>query len=67
MDKLYGYYSQTQRKNNAQHYIYLNEQGQETLVTEVSNKKKENITEFFEDNYYVGIVNKFVKFVAEFR
>lgn len=63
MDTLYGYYSATQRSNNGQYYIYLNEQGKETLVTEVSHKKKDNVAEFFEDNYYVGVINKFVKSV----
>ena len=64
MDKLHGYYSTRQRINNNTYYIYMNEQGKETFLTEVSNKKKENVTEFFEDNCYVGIVNKFVKSVG---
>ena len=67
METLYGYYSETQKNNNDQYYIYLNEQGKNTMVTEVSHKKKDNVTEFFEDNCYVGIVNKFVKSVGKLR
>jgi hypothetical protein len=67
MDKLHGYYSTIQRTNNKIYYIYMNEQGKETSVTEVSNIKTENVTEFFKDNSYVGIVNKFVKSVGIFN
>ena len=58
---LYGYYSETQKVNNNTYYIYLDENGKNVIVSEVSRNLLENTTEYFSDNKYVGKVTEFVK------
>ena len=66
MEKLHGSYSQTQKESNGISYIYSDEDGNTKEVTEVSSKyrDKDNITEFFSDNIYIGIVTKFIKSIG---
>lgn len=61
--ELHGYFSEIQKKQNNTYYVYLDKNGKDVIVTEVSNKLHNisEITKFFSDTKYVGIVNKFVK------
>lgn len=59
--ELHGYYSYIQAKYVKSH-IYLDKNGNEVVVTEVcDNKKDGNITKYFDDNVYKGIVTKYVR------
>ena len=56
---LHAYYSYTQEIKNSVRYIYLTADGTEIICTEVMNIKKENLTENFLDNKYLGEVVKY--------
>ena len=64
MEILYAYYSETQKNNNGKYYVYFNDKETEIIVTEVRHIKKENITDLFKDNYYLGVVTQFVRSVT---
>lgn len=63
----FGWYSQTQKKiffkelNRKDYcsFIYLNNEGKEVEVTEVTSNDK--FKSYFKDAVYVGIVTKFVR------
>jgi len=61
MTHLYGLYSKTQEHTNKKHYIYLDKDNKEVLVTEVRNVCEKN--EFFDDCLVLGEVIKFVRSV----
>jgi len=71
-DYQFGWYSQTQKKlfeeyNNREKsnikdycsFIYLNNEGKEVEVTEVTSNDK--FKSYFKDAIYVGIITKFVR------
>lgn len=64
-DYQFGWYSQTQKKifeeshRKDYSFIYLNNEGKEVEVTEVTSNDK--FKSYFKDAVYVGIVTKFVR------
>ena len=65
-DYQFGWYSQTQKKIFEESvdvdycsFIYLNNEGKEVEVTEVTSNDK--FKSYFKDAVYVGIVTKFVR------
>ena len=57
---LYGYYSEKQAQQNKIIHVYL-KNNKEVYTSEVCNIKKTDLTENFDDNVFVGIVDKFVR------
>ena len=59
MEEQPGYYSKTQHERNKVLYKYL---GKEVYVTEISSIKRtgSDLTQYFEDNEYKGVVLKFI-------
>lgn len=57
---LYGYYSEKQVQHNNVIHVYL-QNNKEVYTSEVSNIKKIDITKNFNDNIFVGEVQKFVR------
>ena len=58
---IHGFFSQKQKQKNGKSYIYLNMEGIEVEVSEVNREKPKDIYKNFNDNVYVGEVNKFVR------
>ena len=55
----HAYFSLNQQTQNGVFHIYLKEDGSEVNCTEVMDIKKENVTQYFSDNIYVGEVVKY--------
>lgn len=57
----YGYYSETQKKITGTIFVYLNSNGENITVTEISDKDKNNMESNFDDIIYMGEVITYVK------
>lgn len=55
----HAYFSLKQQTQNGVCHIYLKEDGSEINCTEVIDIKKDNVTQYFSDNIYVGEVVKY--------
>ena len=55
----HAYFSLNQQNQNGVFHIYLKEDGSKVNCTEVMDIKKENVTQYFSDNVYVGEVVKY--------
>ena len=60
---VHGYYSAKQHQDNLIAYEYEGSDGKTVLLSEVSPYKRtgEQLTEFFQDNSYMGEFTKFIK------
>ena len=61
MEEKHGYYSKKQMSCAGAH-IYLDKDGKEVIVTQVCVEKinDDEVTKYFNDNVYKGIVTKYV-------
>ena len=55
----HAYFSLNQQNQNGVYHIYLKEDGSKVNCTEIMDVKKENVTEYFSDNAYMGEVVKY--------
>lgn len=62
MEEKHGYYSNKQTIKTCSH-IYLDKEGNEVVVSQVCCEKikDEDVTKYFHDNVYKGIVTKYVR------
>ena len=62
MEEMHGYYSKKQTICAGSH-IYLDKDGKEVIVTQVCAEKikDDEVTKYFNDNVYKGVVTKYVR------